>query len=380
MSDGVRFVHAADLHLGAPFGGVSAEDARIGTALAQATFSAFDRVIDVCLEREARFLVIAGDAYNSADSSLAAQLHFQSGMRRLGRGRYRGLRRARQPRPCQRLVGRAGAAGERARVPHRPRRQVRGRGRRRSRRRRLRSKLRPSGRAREPRAGLRRAKRATRSPSACCTPTSAARPATTRTHPRRSTTCAPRGWTTGRSAISTSRTSCARDPWVVYPGSSQGLNPKETGPHGCMVVELGPGGVIGVEPVETAPIGWAQIDCDVSEAATHRRGRRRSRPRVRRRPSRAEPAVRGARHARRAHARPRRTRSTGPAGRARRQPASRAGGVQPLGVARPRDRHHLGDARPRCHPRRGGVLGGAGQHRRRARRGPDRAAGARSTS
>ncbi len=58
-----------------------------------------------------------------------------------------------------------------------------------------------------------------------------------------------------------------RDPWVVYPGSSQGLNPKETGPHGCMVVELGPGGVVGVEPVETAPIGWAQIDCDVSEAA-----------------------------------------------------------------------------------------------------------------
>ncbi len=55
---------------------------------------------------------------------------------------------------------------------------------------------------------------------------------------------------------------------MVYPGSTQGLNPKETGPHGCMVVELGPGGVIGVEPVETAPIGWAQIDCDVSGAAT----------------------------------------------------------------------------------------------------------------
>ena len=60
----------------------------------------------------------------------------------------------------------------------------------------------------------------------------------------------------------------ARDPWVVYPGSTQGLNPKETGAHGCMVVELTPTGVSSVEAVETAAIGWAQLDCDISQAGS----------------------------------------------------------------------------------------------------------------
>ena len=30
----------------------------------------------------------------------------------------------------------------------------------------------------------------------------------------------------------------AENPWVVYAGSPQGINPKETGPHGCFVVEI----------------------------------------------------------------------------------------------------------------------------------------------
>ena len=114
--------------------------------------------------------------------------------------------------------------------------------------------------------------RATRSRSACCTPTSAATPTTRRTRPPRSTTCAPRAWTTGRSATSTSTRSSPQNPWVVYAGSPQGLNPKETGPHGCFVVEISGAGAVSLEHVETAPVAWAQVD-----ARRERRDRSRRR-------------------------------------------------------------------------------------------------------
>jgi DNA repair exonuclease SbcCD nuclease subunit len=79
----VRFVHASDLHLDATFGGVDATDEKVAGALARSTIEALDRVVELCIERGADFLVIAGDLYNRADRSLRAELAFQRAMRRL---------------------------------------------------------------------------------------------------------------------------------------------------------------------------------------------------------------------------------------------------------------------------------------------------------
>lgn len=79
----VRFVHAADLHLDAPFRGVDASDARVRAALIASTFEALDRIIALCVSEDVDFLVIAGDVYNSRDKSTAAQFRFQSAMERL---------------------------------------------------------------------------------------------------------------------------------------------------------------------------------------------------------------------------------------------------------------------------------------------------------
>ncbi len=79
----VRFVHASDLHLDATFGGVDATDDKVAGTLARSTIEAFDRVIELCIEKEVDFLVIAGDLHNSADRSLGAELAFQRGMRHL---------------------------------------------------------------------------------------------------------------------------------------------------------------------------------------------------------------------------------------------------------------------------------------------------------
>jgi DNA repair exonuclease SbcCD nuclease subunit len=79
----VRFVHAADLHLGAPFKGVDASDPRVSGALVASTFEALDRIVDLCVSEAVDFLLIAGDVRNSRDKSRSAQLRFQSAMARL---------------------------------------------------------------------------------------------------------------------------------------------------------------------------------------------------------------------------------------------------------------------------------------------------------
>lgn len=79
----VRFVHAADLHLDAPFQGVEASDPRVRAALIASTFEGLDRIVSLCVEERVDFLLIAGDVYNSRDKSLAAQLRFQRAAERL---------------------------------------------------------------------------------------------------------------------------------------------------------------------------------------------------------------------------------------------------------------------------------------------------------
>lgn len=83
MTEPLVFVHAADLHLDAPFRRVSAEDPAVRAACLEATFAAFERIVDVCLERDAAFLLIAGDAYNTADRSIRAQSRFRAAVDRL---------------------------------------------------------------------------------------------------------------------------------------------------------------------------------------------------------------------------------------------------------------------------------------------------------
>ncbi|MFU8890858.1 MAG: metallophosphoesterase family protein [Anaerosomatales bacterium] len=83
MSERLTFVHAADLHLDAPFRRVDAAEPRVRDACVESTFAAFERIVEVCIERDAAFLVIAGDAYNAAERSFRAQSRFRAGARRL---------------------------------------------------------------------------------------------------------------------------------------------------------------------------------------------------------------------------------------------------------------------------------------------------------
>lgn len=72
------FVHAADLHLGAPFKGLDAAAselfAKSGRNLAaEAGYAALDNLAAVCIAHNADFLILAGDVYDAADGVLRAR-------------------------------------------------------------------------------------------------------------------------------------------------------------------------------------------------------------------------------------------------------------------------------------------------------------------
>src|SRR3990172_993244 len=77
------FIHAADLHLDSPFKGVIGEAPHIAEAVYSATFDAFESLINLCIEKQVNFLLIAGDVYDGRDRSLRAQLRFRDGLERL---------------------------------------------------------------------------------------------------------------------------------------------------------------------------------------------------------------------------------------------------------------------------------------------------------
>lgn len=88
------FVHAADLHLGAPFRGLDAAASEAfssgaGNLLAEAGFKTLERLERVCLENGAAFLLLAGDIYDDADGVLRARFALRDMFVRLGKAGVR---------------------------------------------------------------------------------------------------------------------------------------------------------------------------------------------------------------------------------------------------------------------------------------------------
>ena len=81
--DEFSFVHTADIHLDSGFKGISGINERVGACLKNATFSSFQTIIHYCITHQVDFLLISGDLYNEEDRSLRAQLQFQAGMEAL---------------------------------------------------------------------------------------------------------------------------------------------------------------------------------------------------------------------------------------------------------------------------------------------------------
>ncbi|HBF43378.1 MAG TPA: phosphoesterase [Desulfobacteraceae bacterium] len=83
------FIHASDLHLDSPFKGITAQSTVIKDTLRSATFDTFNALVQLCIDKEVQFMVVAGDVYDGADRSLRAQLKFLDGLKRLSENNIR---------------------------------------------------------------------------------------------------------------------------------------------------------------------------------------------------------------------------------------------------------------------------------------------------
>ena len=78
-----QFVHTADLHLDSPFRGLSEVAPTLQSVLREATFQAFENIINLCIDRQVKFLLIAGDIHDESDRSLRALTRLRQGFDRL---------------------------------------------------------------------------------------------------------------------------------------------------------------------------------------------------------------------------------------------------------------------------------------------------------
>jgi len=60
----VKFVHAADLHIDSPLRGLTRYEGAPVERARRATREAFERIVGLCLEEQAHFLVLAGDVFH----------------------------------------------------------------------------------------------------------------------------------------------------------------------------------------------------------------------------------------------------------------------------------------------------------------------------
>ncbi len=83
MARQVTFLHAADLHIGAPFKGLRTSSEQWAEKMMHAVSAAFERVIDIALYEHVDFVVMPGDLFDNSHPSFRDFSMFTQGIERL---------------------------------------------------------------------------------------------------------------------------------------------------------------------------------------------------------------------------------------------------------------------------------------------------------
>lgn len=78
-----RFIHTADLHLDSPLKSLALRDSALAEVIGTASRTVFARIIDLCLEERVDALLIAGDLYDGAQTSMKTARFLTQQLRRL---------------------------------------------------------------------------------------------------------------------------------------------------------------------------------------------------------------------------------------------------------------------------------------------------------
>lgn len=84
MARQLRFIHGADLHIGAPIRGLRAVPPAWAERLTEAIPRAYDRLVEAALRHEVDFVAISGDVFDTTQASYGDYLRFFRGLERLG--------------------------------------------------------------------------------------------------------------------------------------------------------------------------------------------------------------------------------------------------------------------------------------------------------
>ena len=78
-----RFVHTADLHLDSPLRSLALRDPALAEVIGHASRAVFERIITLCLDEQVDALLIAGDLYDGAQTSMKTARFLAQQLRRL---------------------------------------------------------------------------------------------------------------------------------------------------------------------------------------------------------------------------------------------------------------------------------------------------------
>lgn len=80
----MKFIHTADLHIDQPFSGVTSDDASFKKTLKGVNNQVLTNIVDTCIEQSVDFLLIVGDTFHQAKSSIYVQQFVMGEFKRLG--------------------------------------------------------------------------------------------------------------------------------------------------------------------------------------------------------------------------------------------------------------------------------------------------------
>jgi DNA repair exonuclease SbcCD nuclease subunit len=253
----MKFIHAADLHLDSPLTGIARRGSVPEPVLKNCTRRALAAMVDLALEEDAAFVVIAGDLFDGDWKDYSTGLFFAEQMRRLG------------DRPCFLVRGNHDAASV------------------------ITSQLQPPPNVREfssrtvetvrledlgvavhgrsfPHRAVPEDFTATYPPpvpgllNIGILHTSADDPGEHATYaPCSVQALVVKGYDYWALGHIHARRELSRTPWIVFPGNLQGRHAKETGAKGCTLVEVEDRRIVRVEHRPVDVLRWAAVAVDV---------------------------------------------------------------------------------------------------------------------
>ncbi len=80
---GLKFLHAADIHLGRQFTGLQRSSPELGDLFRRAGYSAWEKIVQAAVDNNVDFVTLAGDVFDAVHPTVRARVTFMRGIQRL---------------------------------------------------------------------------------------------------------------------------------------------------------------------------------------------------------------------------------------------------------------------------------------------------------